>query len=241
MSSFLIAVRFLTILPLRLDRDIDPRELGRSAAWFPLVGLGIGSVLFLVHGSLAGWLPSGLLGACLLSLWAFMTGGLHLDGLSDFFDGMFVTGDRRRRLEIMKDPHVGAFAVVGLVLVLLMKAAALASLVDARGLLLAPTVGRWMTLFAGSQPQARESGLSVGLQAGLTRGGLVAAAVLSALVTGLLGWRGLLAFLIAHLVGLVVIRLSVARLGGVTGDVLGAACELAELGVLVTFAVGAPL
>ena len=125
MQSFLIALQFLTSLPVRLDRMPEPQAVGRSLLYYPLVGLLLGAMLWLV-GAVFENASVPLLAALLLTVWVALTGALHLDGLADSADawlGGF--GDRERTLTIMKDPRSGPTAVVVLILLLLLKFVAL--------------------------------------------------------------------------------------------------------------------
>ncbi len=236
MNSWRLALGFLTTIPIRSQIGLPARSLGRAAGWFPVVGLVLGGALVFSWLLARQWFPNLLAGALVSLAWVLLTGGLHLDGLADSCDGLLASDTPSRRLEIMHDARVGAFGAIGVAMFLILKAAAVGSLTNPLPLLLAPTLGRWSLLLGGVQAQARPTGLSADFRAGLTRRGLVAAAVVAALTAGLLGWRGLVAFAVAQVVALVLFRVSKARLGGVTGDVLGAACELVELSVLLVSA-----
>jgi adenosylcobinamide-GDP ribazoletransferase len=236
----LIALQFLTRLPIRLPGMPATEALGRSLLWYPLVGLLLGGVLLA-----AAWLLSGvfspLAAALLLALWVLASGGLHLDGLADTADawvGGF--GDRERTLAIMKDPCCGPIAVVTLLLVLLLKFAALWALLESGqwlALLLAPLLGRGalLLLFLGT-PYVREGGLGSAMAAHLPRraGWRVLLAVVVA--TLLCGWPGLLALASAALLFALCRRALLQRIGGTTGDTAGAVLELLECGVLVMLA-----
>jgi len=236
----LIALQFLTRLPIRLPGMPAPAALGRSLLWYPLVGLALGGVLLA-----AAWLLSGvfapLAAALLLALWVLASGGLHLDGLADTADawvGGF--GDRERTLAIMKDPCCGPIAVVSLLLVLLLKFAALWALLDSGqwlALLLAPLLGRGalLLLFLGT-PYVRAGGLGSAMAAHLPAraGWYVLLAVV--LATLLCGWPGLLALASAALLFALCRRALLQRIGGTTGDTAGALLELLECGVLVALA-----
>ena len=128
MIALLIALQFLTRLPVSLPCMPTPEQVGRSLLWYPLVGLLLGLLLWGAH-LLLGQTPALLQAAIILALWVGLSGGLHLDGLADTADawvGGF--GDRERTLTIMKDPRSGPIAVVVLVLLLLLKFAALFTL-----------------------------------------------------------------------------------------------------------------
>ena len=144
-TPLLIALQFLTRLPVRLPGMPAPEQVGRSLLWYPLVGLLLGALL-LAAQALLNQQPAVLQAALLLTLWVALSGGLHLDGLADTADAWVGGyGDRERTLAIMKDPRSGPIAVVVLVLLLLLKFAALLVLLQAGqtlALLLAPWLGR---------------------------------------------------------------------------------------------------
>jgi len=151
-----------------------------------------------------------------------------------------VSAPRERRLEIMRDPRVGSFAVAGLVLVLLLKTAAVFSLPQAApGLLLAPVWARWWILVAARRPAARPGGLGSSFAAALTPRQLATALALPLLLLGIAAWwdwRSLAAVALSGLTCLGVLRLAQARIGGVTGDVFGAVVELTEVALLLGLA-----
>ena len=200
MQSFLIALQFLTSLPVRLDRMPEPQAVGRSLLYSPLVGLLLGAMLWLV-GAVLENASAPLLAALLLTGWVALTGGLHLDGLADSADawlGGF--GDRERTLTIMKDPRSGPLAVVVLVLLLLLKFVALWTLLatDQRlALLLAPLLGRsaLLGLFL-TTPYVRPGGLGQVLAEQMPRNTsriVLGGVVLVCLALGSSGWLALAA------------------------------------------------
>ena len=169
----LIALQFLTRLPVRLPGMPEPEQIGRSLLWYPLVGVLLGGLLLALHG-LLGDTPALLQAAILLAVWVGLSGGLHLDGLADTADAWIGGhGDRQRTLEIMKDPRSGPIAVVVLLLVLLLKFAALVVLLGQgawAGLLLAPWLGRaLLPLLLLTTPYVRAGGLGAALAAHLPR------------------------------------------------------------------------
>ena len=241
MSAFLIALQFLTRLPISLPGMPAPAAVGRSLLSYPLVGLLLGAVLLSAQWLLQGVAPV-LQAALLLTFWVGLTGGLHLDGLADSADawaGGF--GDRERTLTIMQDPRSGPIAVVVLVLLLLLKFAALLTLLQAGqplALLLAPWIARGLLpLLFFSTPYVRPGGLGALLAAHLPRvelpWWLAGHTVLLILLSG---WAGLLALLAALLLFAGLRRLMCQRLGGTTGDTAGALVELVEAAVLLFLA-----
>jgi len=232
-----IAIAFLTILPVRLPAELPTDGLRRSAAFFPLAGWLIGG--FLAGGAwLVVWanLPPLVSAVLLVGLGAWLTRGLHLDGLADLLDGLGGGQTPERRLAIMKDSAIGAFGVIGLVLLLAMKTACLAALVVNGGnplffaLFAGPMAARWAmaTLACGTQ-YPREIGTGhafvgkVGLRE-LALGGLLLAPLIW------WNWSAGLIILGAAMLPALWLRFKASRaLGGITGDVLGASCELGEV------------
>ncbi|MCE0780935.1 adenosylcobinamide-GDP ribazoletransferase [Pseudomonas sp. NMI542_15] len=239
MLPFWIALQFLSSLPVSLPGMPEPRELGRSLLFYPLVGLLFGLLLWLASLLLQGT-PAPLHAALLLTLWVLLSGALHLDGLADSADawlGGF--GDRERTLQIMKDPRSGPTAVVTLVLVLLLKFCALWVLVEqgiGAQLLLAPLIGRaaMLGLFLCTS-YVRPGGLGQALAEHLPRriaGWVLLGSALFCLVLG--GWVAVLALAMFAWLRHLICR----RLGGTTGDTAGAMLELLELVVVLGLALG---
>jgi adenosylcobinamide-GDP ribazoletransferase len=181
--------------------------------------------------------------ALLLALWAGLTGLLHLDGFIDSCDGLLPPRDPARRLEIMKDSRVGAFGVVGVVLLLLIKFNGLVALPPAYrvpALIVIPALARWaMTWAMARYPLARGEGTSVFFSAGLGwRQVLVASLVAGAAALILMSWWGAVMLIVTWVVMTLMARLAMARISGLTGDVYGAICEGVEtvlLAVIVVF------
>src|SRR6185369_6040237 len=198
MRLYLIAMQFLTIIPLPFDTRCQKEDLGRAAACFPLVGLTIGGLLVGVNWLIAPWLNRSLCAALLITVLAAITGALHLDGLADVCDGLAARGSRERFLAIMKDSHVGAVGAVGLVLGLLLKWQALAAVpfeLKWQALLLFPTLARFgQALALTGARHARQDGLGAAFVQGA--GGVslfVASLTAAAASTALLGVRGAVA------------------------------------------------
>jgi adenosylcobinamide-GDP ribazoletransferase len=231
-----IAIAFLTILPARLPAELPEDGLKRSAGFFPLAG-------WLIGGFLAGcaWicvqagLPPMVSGVLLATLGAWLTRGLHLDGLADLLDGLGGGQTPERRLAIMKDSATGAFGVIGLVLLLGLKVTCLAALVATEGeplffaLFAVPATARWaMTTLACGTQYPREIGTG---HAFVGKVGLGELALGGLLLMPLVWWNwpaGLIILGAAVLPAFWLRFRASKALGGVTGDVLGASCELGE-------------
>ncbi len=247
LDRLILALSFLTRIPTpALARTPSAGDLGRSAAWFPLVGLILGGLLAGAQYGLRLVFEPWLAATLTVALWAAVTGGLHLDGLADCGDALLPALPRERRLQILVDPRLGTFGVLTLLLLILLKIAAVAAL-PAAGLVplaIAPVIARWLAVIAGKLPLAQNAGLGEDFAAGLTPGVIVAAALLpiGVLALGILGdLRVLVAVMVAHLVALAGAAISRDRLGGMGGDMLGAIIEVSELAVILTFAAHWPL
>ncbi|WP_232020242.1 adenosylcobinamide-GDP ribazoletransferase [Sulfuriflexus mobilis] len=235
----LIALQFLTSVPVRMASEPDETGIARSLGYYPLVGLLIGILLAALAWVLSD-IPVLLSAGLLLVAWVFVTGGLHLDGLADSADAWVGgLGDREKTLAIMKDPYAGPAGVVGIVLLLLIKFAALHAVLvagDLTVLLLAPVLGRavLLVLFL-TTPYVRANGLGAAMAAGLPRRAVIVVVVLSlAVVLFLAGIDGLWLVLAVMLVFIVLRTGVMRRIGGITGDVAGALVEITEATILVT-------
>ena len=237
LRSLRIAFGLMTTLPVRLPDDWSAGDSGRASVWYPFVGLVIGALTWLAWQEAMFAFPPLIGGVITLILWVVLTGGLHLDGLADCCDGLLASTSIERRLEIMKDPHVGAFGAIGLILVLFLKASTLTSLTSASsfGILLAASCARWCILLAGLLPLARPSGMGADFALGFRRSFLVWGAVLPLGLAILLGICGVLSVLAGLGAAALVLWLAKSRIGGVTGDVFGMVVEAVETVMLLAF------
>ncbi len=241
LSAFLAALQFLSVAPPLVRRPFTAAEMGASVGFYPLVGVLLGVVLLLADGLLAPFLPLPLRSALLLALWVTLTGALHLDGFLDTCDGLFGGYTPESRLEIMRDERVGAYALAGGVLLLLVKFSALNALPERLGpLLLAPALGRWaMALAVVAYPYARPQGLGYDIKQHATWRQAALATLITAALTLTLAWHSAhwslwLTLLVAALVMWLAARFALQRLPGLTGDLYGALNEVVEAVVLVT-------
>lgn len=240
MRNLRTAFGLLTTLPFGMPEDWLPGDSGRAGIWYPLVGIVIGGLIWLSWRALTLCFPPLIVGVLTLLVWVVLTGGLHLDGLADCCDGLFASTTAERRLEIMKDPHLGTFGCVGLLLVLMLKAAALSLLAPSAGLgiVLAATISRWFILPAGLLPLARPGGMGADFSLGLRRSAFFTTAILPFGLAFLLGTQGFLAVLAALMAAAAVLGLAYVRINGVTGDVFGMLVEVTETSVLLSFTLG---
>jgi adenosylcobinamide-GDP ribazoletransferase len=238
MGSLILAVRFLTVVPVPGREAAGVSALGRAAWWFPVVGLLLGEGLAGALHVLHALFPPLVAATLLVTVWKAVTGGIHLDGLADALDGL-AGPDPARRLAIMRDSRIGVFGAAGLVLCLLLAVTAVAELsgpVRTRLLVLAPVVGRAAPLLVGAwlRPATPGEGLGAAFAAGLSRwAGPLAGLGGLALGAALLGPWGAAIAAAGWGAAALWAGFAARRLGGLTGDVLGAVVELAELGVLL--------
>ena len=232
----LVAVAFLTRLPVPGAALHGSADIGLAAVFFPLVGAGLGALAGtladLPHPRLA---PS-IVAVLVVATLALVTGALHLDGLADTADGMGGGRTRADCLRIMKDHAIGSYGAVAITLLLALKIVTLAALISAhtalRALVVGGTLSRWTTLpLAAFLPCARpESGLGRVFAQHLRPRQVIAASVLTAAVVWLAaGWRGGLWWVAVAALTLLAGLWFRRRLGGVTGDTLGAVVEICEV------------
>ena len=238
-STLPLALTFLTKLPWPWRGPADETALARSMFWFPWVGALLGVGFWVAWVGLQKMLPAPAAAALLLTLTVWVTGGLHLDGLADTADGLGGGRTPAEALSIMKDSRVGAFGVISLILGLVLKFSLFLSLAtQTRGtevLLLFPVISRWsMVLLAYLSPYARAEGglgqaMTLGVSPRVLMGASLSAGGLSLLILGAPGL--VLCIIAAALVWLGSLYFQ-RRLGGITGDILGATNEVVEVLVL---------
>ncbi|HLD36732.1 MAG TPA: adenosylcobinamide-GDP ribazoletransferase [Planctomycetota bacterium] len=247
MKSILVALQFLTPIPIKL-KSVEPKDLARSMRYFPLIGLLIGLFLVLVKTLAFGPLNfSGMITATLMLLTlTALSGGLHLDGLSDMCDGFYAGRSREEIVKIMRDPHIGVMGVIGIFFILMIKWSVLASLPLSMlyysniALILVPFLGRWAMVIAaaaGPYAQAAIDGTAKPFVDNVTRKDAIISTVITLVVTlalsfisGNFVWVALM--IVALLVVMAMVMISRKMLGGLTGDILGAVNEVTEVAVL---------
>jgi len=241
-GRFAAAFRFLTIVPLPGRLGTTAEELAGATPFFPVVGLLLGGLAVPIAWGLNLLLPSMVAAVLLTFVLLAFSGGLHLDGLADTADGFFSSRPKEQILEIMRDSASGAMGVIALVLLLLVKVTCLASM--AGNLLpvvfLMPLAGRAaILLMMGLLPYARPRGGLASLFYSRRSKAVALWALVFLVVAAWLaaGWQGLMAVL--AVVGMVLLFgwFCRVKIGGATGDTLGAACELAEAVVTLVFAI----
>lgn len=234
LSPLLLAIQFLTRIPVPRLTDFSDQDLGRSVLWYPAVGIVIGLILIVFRWLMMDTDPA-VQAALLLTVWVLLTGALHLDGLADSADAWLGGhGDKEKTLKLMHDPTSGPAALVVVFLVMIIKFAGLMALAQTypmwTALLVVPMLGRAavVALFL-TTPYARKDGIGARHAehlphkvAGLV---LLAAAFLALLF---LGFKAIWVLLATAAVWAFLRYLMIHRLEGTTGDTSGAMIEIIE-------------
>lgn len=240
MNDFLIALQFLTRIPVPLKIEWNDENVANSLLYYPIVGVLIGALLVFIVSVLSTDKNEMLIAALVLAAWVVITGGLHLDGLADSADAWVGSqGDKQRALEIMKDPQAGPIAVVVLIVVLLIKFSAIYSLLinqmEYGLLILSLVLGRSvpLVLFVNT-PYVRAQGLGSAMVNYFPHKKVKAVlgfvAVTSVLFMGLV--NGVILLLLCAITIWILRSLMMKQLEGMTGDTIGAAIEIIETLVL---------
>jgi adenosylcobinamide-GDP ribazoletransferase len=240
MKSLLAALQFLTIIPVKI-KELGKKEVAEAMAFFPLVGLLLGAILTGIYLALS-YLGLAHLATSIILVVALiiLTGGIHLDGLSDTLDAFLSHKDREEMLKIMRDAHPGVMGILGIISVVLLKIAFLVSLAarqESAVLLLMCILSRWAMVFALYLfPYARQEGKAKVFFEGMNRRIFFLATVFTFILTLLIwGPRVLFLFGLAAFLTYLIGALIRGKISGLTGDSLGAINEIIETAVLAGF------
>lgn len=247
MKGLILLFRFMTRLPIGLDPKFDSDELGKGMRFFPVVGMVIGLILFLAFCLLGRIIYSPMVMAVILVIIeVVLTGGLHLDGLADTFDGIFSYRSKQKMLDIMKDSRLGTNGGLVLILYFFLKVALLVEgssefpAVMPIMVLISPVIARLNSVVnCGAAPYARATGMGktfVDHTDGVAVG--IATILTAAFVGGAtylfeLPYTILIIIPIVMILGYLFAKLMTRKIGGITGDTLGAVVEISEIIVLL--------
>ncbi|MCC5910256.1 MAG: adenosylcobinamide-GDP ribazoletransferase [Clostridiaceae bacterium] len=231
MRRFVLILQFLTRITIAKNLPYD-KEFKKGIVYFPLVGLVIGLILAGAYRLFALLFLNNIVGILLLALYVFLTGGLHLDGLGDTFDGVYSNQNKERVLEIMKDSRLGTNGVLIIFFSLMVKTFGIMTILDHNmitGLILIPVFGRLALVYGSYKAKyAREEGLGHIFIGKITSQEVFYTTLITGVIT------------LIHKESLVFIGITVAfsylykrhiekSIDGMTGDTLGALCELTEV------------
>ena len=238
MADIPAAIGLLSRLPVHTDNN-----RGAASAWaFPLVGLIIGSI-----SAATGWvllaagLPASLTAGLTLAFMIITTGAMHEDGLADAVDGLWGGWDKTRRLEIMKDSHIGTYGVIALIFSLILRWVALTAITEAGllsiTLIAIATLSRApMVAMMALMPNARGSGLSASVGRVGTRTAVLALGIGISVTIMLLGWSSIKALIVTLVASIFCAQIAIRKIGGQTGDILGATQQITEIATLLALA-----
>ncbi len=237
LTGLLGAVSLLTRVPTKalLRNRLDP---GQAVPWFPIVSAVIGALVAVTFAALSALLPVFLAAVLAVGASYVLTGAFHEDGLGDFFDAIGGGWTAEKRLEILDDPRLGTFGVLAVVIALLARVGSIAALDPWSVAALLPAAGAVSqvggVVLMRRLPAAKPEGLAAAYTAGTTRahaGRAIASAALVAVL--LIGAWGIAAFAVCGLIALIIGAVAKAKINGITGDVLGATQQIAEVAILL--------
>lgn len=238
-SNFLLSLQFLTVFPLRITK-VSTQKMAWAAAFFPLVGLLLGSALAGIN-ALLGILgfPELVTSIILVVSLVVITGGMHLDGLADTVDAFLSNKPKAQMLLIMRDSHIGVMGVLSLISIILLKIGLIYSLNPESSIAALPlmcVLSRWsMVLAMFLCPYARQDGKALAFIRGMNYKIFSAATIITLIcVFGIWQVKGLILLLIIAAYTYLSGRFFNSKIGGMTGDTLGALCELSEIIVLLS-------
>ncbi|MDI6703664.1 MAG: adenosylcobinamide-GDP ribazoletransferase [bacterium] len=230
MKRFLVAIQFLTIFPVKI-KEFEERELGKSMSYFPVIGLFIGFCLVLVEIGGSKLFPQDVTSVLVLITLILLSGGIHLDGFSDTIDGFYGGREKEDILEIMRDPRIGFMGVVWVVCLLLLKFTLIRSL--STKILLVPmcTVSRWsMVTGATFSSCARINGKGRSFIEWVGKREWFLATLITLCVSvSLMKIKGVFLCLSIGIITFILTKFIKKRIGGLTGDTLGAISEIVEV------------
>lgn len=231
MKRFISTLQFLTRITIIKNPEYD-EDFKKGIIYFPMVGLVLGAILAVVYKGLITLLNPTVTSIFVIGIYIVLTGGLHLDGLADTFDGFYSSRTREEILVIMKDSRLGSNGVIIINLALLLKVFTLASMPENQAifaLILMPVMGRLATTYGSYKiPYAREKGLGHIYIDAITTKEVVYATCIATIIT-LIDIKSLPFIIIVGLFSIVFKNHSKNIISGMTGDTLGALCELTEI------------
>jgi adenosylcobinamide-GDP ribazoletransferase len=242
MSSFLLSLQFLTTLPLKIT-NFSEKKMAWALVYFPIVGLFLGLVLIGLNTllSILG-VSSSVSNIILVVVLIVLTGGMHLDGLADTADAFLSGKAKEEMLKIMRDSHIGVMGVLALISVILLKIGLLSSVSPALkppALMLMCVLSRWsVVLIMYLFPYARQDGKAKLFIQGMNLKVLILSAIVVIICSYFIWFiGGLVVLLIVALCAYLIGKAANCKIGGVTGDTLGATIELMEITVLLTICI----
>ncbi len=236
--SFVLVITFLTRIPIPVTFDFTQDEFNKGYVFYPLVGLIVGVIISSITFVS---LPRSIMALFIILLYVYVVGGIHIDGIGDVFDGIFSARKREKMLEIMQDSRIGAFGTIGIVLYFLSLYVGLYELIDLEKyryiVLFMPVMAKFsVIIISGLNKYARREGTANIINLLNFKHSLVAFIIMLGL-SYLIGINVLLAVFVSEVITLLVVARISKILGGITGDVIGFANELASVTFILSYVV----
>ena len=226
----------MTRIPVPVKTEYNDRDFGKSIKYFPVLGLLIGELLYLTYFIVSKFTDNKLLIAVFIIIAeTVITGGIHLDGLADTFDGLFSYRPKEKILEIMKDSRIGTNGAIVLIIYFLLKTVLLAE-TDIRYIIIMPVIARLATVTnAGLGTYARKSGMSNAIMDYNSKSDILISLIITSVICFFLtGYKGLISVIICFAFIIYFLFYVTKKIDGVTGDTMGASLELTSILVLIT-------
>lgn len=240
LKRLVLMLQFLTSIPIPFKLDVNSEDFGKGLVFAPLIGLFIGGILCAFSVMMGFLFPPGIMAIAIVILYILLTGGLHLDGLGDTFDGLFSNRSRERMLEIMRDSRVGTNAVLAISSVLLLNVALIKELDSSillKTIALMPVAGRIGSLVGAGISKYARSGEGLGksfIEICGFKEILLGGTLYFTIFAAVSGVNGLVAATLPVITALLTTTFFSRKIGGATGDVLGAVCELNQTFFLIS-------
>ena len=236
MKGLMILFQFMTRLPIPGKPKYDADKMGKSFRFFPIIGLVIGIILYVAYSGLSMYIDNKYALALLVVLLeVVLTGGLQIDGLADTFDGIFSYRSKHRMLEIMRDSRLGTNGALALIIYFLLKVFLLVE-IGFGALLIIPIIGRLNAVVnAAVVPYARPTGMGKEIVKNTDKAGALTALIITlgatygmtVVIGNVVAWS--IVILVTVALGIYFAKLMERKIGGITGDTLGAVVELSEI------------
>lgn len=226
----------MTRIPVPVKTEYSDRDFGKSIKYFPVLGLLIGLILYLICFIVPKFTDSRLLLAVFLVIAeTVITGGIHLDGLADTFDGLFSYRPKEKILEIMKDSRIGTNGAIILIIYFLLKTFLLAE-ADIKYIIIMPVIARLATVTnAGLGTYARKSGMSNAIMDYNSKSDILISLIITSVICFFFaGFKGLISILACFIFIVYFLFYVTKKIDGITGDTMGASLEMTSILVLIT-------
>lgn len=235
-ESILLAIGFLTKLPIPKSLDYNSNKLADGLLFAPLIGFIIGGLIVLLYFVVSSFFPNYIVAAIVLVFYVYITGGLHIDGLGDLGDGLYSGRSNDGFYQVMKDSRLGTGGLLTIIFVLLFDYLFLIETMSWKVLLFLPVAGRLGMLLGaiiGSYPKDYDGSGKLFIDGRSFKNSWWMLLVIIAFSFVLFNWQGLLIFIGLLIVTFILVMLWSKRLDGITGDMLGAIVEYSQVIYLI--------